>query len=303
MAGFKLVTAATSAGARAGLVVGETVYDVVEATGVSKYRSTLGILQDWDQARPLLQQAADAARGGGIALKDAKLLAPLPDPGVVFCTGSNYKSHSDAMERAAGLTPRAEPREQGLKPWVFLKPSRCVVGPDAEVEHFGARADWEAELAVVIGRRAKNVRVEDAMGCVAAYTIGNDLSARHRFVRPQIEETSPFRFDWVGHKCFDGACPTGPWLVPANAIADPQDLDLRLWVNDQLKQNSNTAEMIFNIAEQITQISSLITLQPGDLILTGTPAGVGAETGEFLKPGDQIRIEIESLGVLRTRIV
>jgi 2-keto-4-pentenoate hydratase/2-oxohepta-3-ene-1,7-dioic acid hydratase in catechol pathway len=303
MSTFKLVTTDSASGPRAGIVNGDTVYDAAELTGVPKYNSVLGILEDWEVARVSLEHAAANDPEGGIALKDAKLLAPLPNPGVVFCTGSNYKSHSDAMERAAGVAPRPDPKEQGFKPWVFLKPSRCVVGPDAEIEHFGAKADWEAELAVVIGRRAKNASVQDALGCVAAYTIANDLSARHRFVRPQIEETSPFRWDWVGHKCFDGACPTGPWLVPASAIADPQNLDLRLWVNDQLKQDSNTREMIFNIAEQIAQVSTLITLQPGDLLLTGTPAGVGAEKGEFLKPGDEIRIEIEALGTLRTRIV
>jgi 2-keto-4-pentenoate hydratase/2-oxohepta-3-ene-1,7-dioic acid hydratase in catechol pathway len=147
------------------------------------------------------------------------------------------------------------------------------------------------------------VQPAEALSSVAAYTIGNDLSARHRFVRPQIEETSPFRFDWVGHKCFDGSCPTGPALIPAQFIADPQRLDIRLWVNEELKQNSNTSEMIFTVAEQISQISHLITLEPGDMILTGTPSGVGAETGNFLKFGDVIRIEIEKLGTLKTRIV
>jgi 2-keto-4-pentenoate hydratase/2-oxohepta-3-ene-1,7-dioic acid hydratase in catechol pathway len=186
---------------------------------------------------------------------------------------------------------------------MFLKPSRCVVGPDTQVVSAGAKTDWEAELAVVIGRRTKQASIADALHSVAAYTIANDLSARHRFVRPQIEETSPFRFDWLGHKCFDGSCPTGPTLVPAPFIADPQNLNIRLWVNDGLKQDANTGNMIFNIAEQIAQVSSLITLEPGDLILTGTPAGVGAESGNFLQPGDVIRIEIERLGTLRTRIV
>jgi 2-keto-4-pentenoate hydratase/2-oxohepta-3-ene-1,7-dioic acid hydratase in catechol pathway len=303
MSEFQLVTIETPGGARAGILVGDRIYDAADATGVPAYSTTLGIIQDWDNALGALQRAASAGTGAAIAFESARLLAPLPNPGTVFCTGSNYKCHSEAMQRAAGLAPRPEPKTQGFKPWMFLKPSRCVVGPDTQVVSAGAKTDWEAELAVVIGRRTKEASIADALRSVAAYTIANDLSARHRFVRPQIEETSPFRFDWLGHKCFDGSCPTGPTLVPAQFIADPQNLDIRLWVNDTLKQDANTRNMIFNIAEQIAQVSNLITLEPGDLILTGTPAGVGAESGNFLKPGDVIRIEIEKLGTLRTRIV
>jgi 2-keto-4-pentenoate hydratase/2-oxohepta-3-ene-1,7-dioic acid hydratase in catechol pathway len=294
---------AIAAGERAGLVVRERVYDVADATGVAAYCTTLALLRDWPAAWPVLQHAAGDPKSSGMPLKDVPLLAPLPNPGAVFCTGSNYRSHSDAMDRAAGLTPRPDPKVQGFKPWMFLKPSRCVVGPDTDVAYFGDKADWEAELAVVIGRRVRNVSVADALQCVAGYTAANDLSARHRFVRPQMEETSPFRFDWLGHKSFDGSCPTGPGLVPAGFVGNPQQLRIRLWVNDKLKQDSTTGEMIFSVAEQIAQLSSLITLEPGDLLLTGTPAGVGAESGEFLRRGDLIRIEIDRIGTLRTQIV
>ena len=130
------------------------------------------------------------------------------------------------------------------------------------------------------------------------YTAANDLSARDLSRRATADEGSPFRYDWIGQKCFDGACPLGPWIVPAEDIADPQKLSLKLWVNDSLKQNSNTREMIFTLAEQIAHISTGMTLYPGDIILTGTPAGVGMGRGEFLKAGDVVKLEIERIGTL-----
>ncbi len=162
--------------------------------------------------------------------------------------------------------------------------------------------DWEVELAAVIGRPAKNVPIEKALAYVAGYTCANDLSARDRGRRPHISETSPFKADWVAHKSFDGSCPLGPWIVPASEIKDPQNLALKLWVNDVLKQDSHTSKMIFNLAEQIAHLSSRLTLHPGDLILTGTPAGVGAGRGEFLKAGDVVKIWIEKIGEISNKM-
>jgi len=137
---------------------------------------------------------------------------------------------------------------------------------------------------------------------VAAYTAANDLSARDLSRRPGVSDVSPFKYDWIGQKSFDGACPLGPWLVPASEIPDPQNLALKLWVNDSLRQDSSTARMIFSVAEQIAYLSSRITLYPGDVILTGTPAGVGAETGVFLKRGDTVKLSVEKIGELVTTI-
>src|SRR5438876_495375 len=131
----------------------------------------------------------------------------------------------------------------------------------------------------------------------------HDLSARDRGRRANISDTSPFKSDWTKHKTFDGSCPLGPWIVPARDIGDPQNLGLKLWVNDVLKQDSNSKNMIFNLAEQIAQLSSGMTLHPGDLILTGTPAGVGAARGEFLKAGDVVKIWIEKIGTLTNKMV
>jgi 2-keto-4-pentenoate hydratase/2-oxohepta-3-ene-1,7-dioic acid hydratase in catechol pathway len=161
--------------------------------------------------------------------------------------------------------------------------------------------DWEAELGVVIGRRAKNVSVDRALDVIAGYTIGNDLSARDVSRRQGISDTSPFKFDWVAQKCFDGACPLGPWIVPAEDVPDPHNLKIELTVNGVVKQSSNTSELIFDISEQIAHLSEKITLHPGDVILTGTPAGVGAGRGEFLKAGDEVRITIERVGELVNR--
>jgi 2-keto-4-pentenoate hydratase/2-oxohepta-3-ene-1,7-dioic acid hydratase in catechol pathway len=150
----------------------------------------------------------------------------------------------------------------------------------------------------VIGGPARNVPLDRALDYVAGYTIGNDLSARDLTKRPHVSDTSPFKFDWLGQKNFDDGCPLGPWIVPADEIPDPQNLALKLWVNDVIKQDSHTSKMIFTLAEQIAHLSTMITLQPGDLILTGTAAGVGLARKEFLKPGDVVKIWIENVGTL-----
>jgi 2-keto-4-pentenoate hydratase/2-oxohepta-3-ene-1,7-dioic acid hydratase in catechol pathway len=158
--------------------------------------------------------------------------------------------------------------------------------------------DWEAELTAVIGRPARNVPVETALTYVAGYTVANDLSARDLTKRTPVPDSSPFKFDWLGQKNFDDACPLGPWIVPAEDISDPQNLAIKLWVNETIKQDSHTAKMIFSLAEQIAHISSRLTLHPGDLILTGTPSGVGLARKEFLKAGDVVRVWVEGVGTL-----
>ncbi len=163
---------------------------------------------------------------------------------------------------------------------------------------YARNVDWEIELAAVIGRPARNVPLERALDHVAGYTIANDLSARDAGRRGPVPDLSPFKWDWTSHKSFEGSCPLGPWIVPAAAIGDPQALGLKLWVNDVLKQDSNTGKMIFTTAEQIAHLSTRITLHPGDLVLTGTPAGVGAGRGEFLKAGDVVKLSIEKIGTL-----
>ena len=305
--GYKLVSyRAEARSARAGVLVEDSVYDAARVTGQPSYAGMLGVLADWSKARRLLAQAAKRIRGGqsrakGTPLKRARLLAPVLYPGTIFCAGANYTDHVAEMARASNRPPEADPRSLGLKPWHFIKTSRSsIVGPGSAVKlpAYSKMVDWEIELVAVIGRAAKKVPVERALECVAGYTIGNDLSARDAMKREGISNTSPLHYDWISQKCFDGAAPLGPWIVPAGDIPDPQSLALKLWVNDQLMQDSNTARMIFSTAEQIAQLSSRVTLHPGDLVFTGTPAGVGAGRRVFLKPGDSIRMRIEGIGEL-----
>jgi 2-keto-4-pentenoate hydratase/2-oxohepta-3-ene-1,7-dioic acid hydratase in catechol pathway len=307
---YKLATYETTQGPRAGAVSNEAVFDLAELTGKPSYATMLGVLDDWAKAEPLIEAALakEGAKKGssviGSPLAKVQLLAPVLYPPTIFCAGANYSDHMAEMARVLNLVLEPDLRKPGLAPWHFVKASRTVVRTHARipVPAYAQKLDWEGELTAVIGRPAKNVPVESALDYVAGYTVANDLSARDFMVRPNIPETSPFRFDWISHKSFDGACPLGPWIVPAKQIPDPQRLGIKLWVNDVLKQDSDTSKMIFSVAEQIAQLSARLTLHPGDLILTGTPAGVGMARKEFLKSGDVVRVWVEHVGTLTTTL-
>ena len=298
---YKLVTFESPQGPRAGIVLGEQVVDAAAATGRPEYATMLGILADWAAADAAFAQLGPSTAGGAIPFDRARLHAPVPLPGALYCAGANYGDHVREMNARQGLPPDPDPHTLGLRPWHFIKSSQSVVGPGTAVAipPESKALDWEIELAAVIGRTAKRVAEADALGYVAGYTIANDLSARDLMARPPVPKTSPFSSDWLGQKSFDGACPLGPWIVPARDIPDPQRLGLRLTLNGAVMQDSNTSEMLFNLAEQIAQVSLRITLHPGDVILTGTPAGVGAGRGLFLKSGDQLELWIEQIGTLR----
>jgi len=302
MKSYKLVTYRSAVGPRAGIVVEEEVFDVAALTGRSSYATMLAILNDWEAAQALLEKAAGIKKRKekGIPLEKVRLLVPVLYPSTIFCAGANYSDHLMEIAVARGINPDPDPRTLGLKPWHFIKASRSVVETQSTVplpEH-SRMVDWEAELVAVIGRPAKNVSVDKALEYVAGYTVANDLSARDLSARPHIPDNSPFKYDWIGQKSFDGACPVGPWIAPAKEIPDPQNLSIKLWINDVLKQDSHTSKMIFSTAEQIAHLSTRITLHPGDLILTGTPAGVGMARNEFLKAGDEVKVWIERIGTL-----
>jgi 2-keto-4-pentenoate hydratase/2-oxohepta-3-ene-1,7-dioic acid hydratase in catechol pathway len=301
---YKVVTYDAGRGARAGIIVNERVFDVAEATGRKEDASVLGLLADWASAKARLAKLAGAPSSTGMDLKTVRLFAPIPNPGAIFCAGANYADHVVEMAKAQNMAPEPDPHSLGLKSWHFIKTIGCVAGPDEVVElpRRSSKVDWEAELAAVIGRTAKDVPVERALDYVAGYTIANDLSARDFTRRAQVPDLSPFKFDWVAHKCFDKSCPLGPWMIPAEDIGDPQALAITLRINGVVKQNSNTNVMIFSVAEQVSHLSEKLTLQPGDVILTGTPAGVGTPRGEFLKAGDDVRITIERIGELANRM-
>lgn len=217
------------------------------------------------------------------------LTAPLPDPSKVLCIGLNYRDH--ALESGSPI-----PSE----PVVFSKFSQAVIGPEAAIilPRVAHQVDYEAELVVVIGKSGKNIRRESAWQYVAGYTVGNDVSARDwQKGRPGGQ--------WLLGKTPDTFAPTGPWLVTTDEIPDPHALRIQLRLNGQTMQNSSTRELIFGIDQLISHISQLVTLQPGDLIFTGTPPGVGAARTPpvFLKAGDVIEVEIEGVGLLRNPVV
>ena len=193
-------------------------------------------------------------------------------------------------------TARPDPR---AAPFFFMKPpTTTIAGPVASVPLPLDEApdyDWEGELAIVIGRRGKHITDEDAASHVAAgYTVADDLSARGRFQRPKAVE--PFTYDWLGQKAQDGSCPIGPGIAPAWAVPDIEDQRMRLWVNGDLKQDTLIGELVVGIAGLVSAASDLVTLEPGDLILTGTPAGVGLPRDTFLAVGDVVEVEIGGIG-------
>jgi 2-keto-4-pentenoate hydratase/2-oxohepta-3-ene-1,7-dioic acid hydratase in catechol pathway len=308
---YRLATYADPSGTpRAGIVVGDRVIDAAAALErrgaamLAKVPSVLALLEAWGDIHPLLQAIARAERREsgtfeGRELSGIRLLAPVLYPGAIFCAGANYRDHVEEMSKALGLPQEPDPHELGLKPWHFLKASAaCVRATDTPIAlpSYSKSVDWEAEIAVVMGRECRNVGVSDALTHVAGVTVVNDLSARDHLRRKHVATDSPFHFDWVSQKCFDGALPMGPWICPLSEIGDLGNLAIKLWVNDELMQDSSSSNLIFSVAEQISHLSTRLTLRPGDVIATGTPAGCGAARGRFLKPGDQVRVWVETVG-------
>lgn len=289
MAQYRLLNhAGPDGGARPGILVDGAVIDLAEA-GVAG--STLELLGDWDAASRTLRDTAGLASSlPSRPLGSVRLLAPILHPPAIYCAGANYVDHQKEMSGGDGLDKGA------THPYFFLKSGpHCVIGPDAAIPlpRVSDFVDWEAELAVVIGKPARDVRAADALDHVAGYTILNDVSARDS--KPVGR---PFNVHWFAHKNFEGSAPMGPWITPAEDVPDPHDIDIRLWVNDDLKQDSNTRHMFFDIGEQIEYISARVTMLPGDVVATGTPSGVGMPYGGRLKAGDTVTIELAGLGRL-----
>lgn len=265
--------------------------------GETEPRTDLGpLLADWPAMSKRMDAAVEtggAAFAGGIDAAGATFAPPFANPGALMCIGANYHDH--VAEMPVPMTPEY--------PYAFVKPTHntiCASGESVEAPKGVAMMDWEAELAAVIGVPAKHVGEDEALSYVAGYINFNDLSARDWVAsRPAIG------VDWVRHKAHDGFAPIGPYFVPARFVADPQDLPIRLSVNGIVKQDSNTSQMIYGLKPIIRHLSSIMTLHPGDIIATGTPAGVGhgRKPPEYLKPGDEIRMEIGPLGELVTPIV
>lgn len=231
---------------------------------------------------------------------DVELLVPIAAPKKIFCLAGNYSQH---IEEGGGVAPeRAE-----TFPYVFMKPPTTLTDPGKQVvipRVSPDAIDWELELAVVIGRTVKHATAADALESVAGYTVVNDISNRRFRPNPERKERPKDTFfDWLHGKWFDSFCPVGPCIASADAITDPQTLDMKLRLNGKVRQDSSTAAQIFSVAEVIEFVSQMVTLEPGDIISTGTPAGVGAASGTFLKPGDILDATIAEIGTLRSLVV
>ncbi|MFE4756765.1 fumarylacetoacetate hydrolase family protein [Streptomyces mirabilis] len=260
---------------------------------LARYPDVGAVARDWADLEPVLRAWPPL---DGEPLEGVRLLTPVPSPGKLVFAGANYHDHLREMS----VTDVPE----GMEPYFFLLPPTSVVGPDDAVvipQDPAARVDWEAELAVVIGRRIHEVTVDEALDAIAGYTIVNDVSARGLHARPN-PLAPPFAWDWLSSKGRDTFSPIGPGVTPAWFVPDPQTLPVRLWRNGVLEQDGNTKDMIFGVARLISAASALMTLEPGDVLATGTPAGVGAGKGAFLAPGDRLRIEIEPLGALANEV-
>jgi 2-keto-4-pentenoate hydratase/2-oxohepta-3-ene-1,7-dioic acid hydratase in catechol pathway len=275
----KLVTYATDAGPRVGcLDDGE----VVPTPGIP---DLLTFFND-----PTLEYTIEAALKGRIgaqAVEEVQLLAPIPRPLKIIGIGVNYRGHAKETGRDI---PKA--------PILFSKPPTAIVGPEASIviPNDASKVDYEVELGVVIGKPARNVTVNDALDYIGGYTVFNDISAREYQFRDG---------QWFRGKSFDTFAPMGPCLTLPDQIADPQDLKLQLRLNGEVRQNGSTSDMIFSVAELIVDISQVMTLEPGDVIATGTPAGVGHVAKPkpvYLQPGDVVEAEIAGIGILRNPV-
>lgn len=268
-----------------GLVRGENIVSLESIA--DRYPTMMSIIEGGDEAlaaaRDVLEAGSDA-----LALKDAKLLAPIEKPGKYLAIGMNYAKHLEEADKLGVARSKHQV-------W-FNKQTTCLSGPYDPIDPgVTEKLDYEVELGVVIGKPAKTVAEADVASHIFGYFVANDVSAR----------------DWQFHsatftmgKSFDTHGPIGPWIVTADEVADPHDLDLRCFVNGELRQSNNTANMIANVWQQIAYLSEAFTLESGDLIATGTPEGVGVgmEPPVFLQPGDIVRCEIDGIGAIENRV-
>jgi len=316
---FKLGTFAKSgAKAFAAIVLGGD--DVIElgAAAAAYRRSGRGalsstdsidaLLQNWDANFATLQEivaAIEKDRPGAEKLSSLRALPPVRRPGKMFYAAQNFQEHVDEMLRA-GMSPAGGPRFTGEKsssePYLFLKAPSTLAGAydDIELPRGLKKIDWEAEIALAIGKPGKRIKAERALDHVAGFMTTNDVSARDLQIRA---DRPGLRSDWLNGKSHDNFAPMGPFLVPRAFVPDHKNLFIRLTVNGEIKQNGNTSQFIFTPEEQIEYASNILSLESADIFSCGTCGGVGQGTNTFLKAGDVMETEIESLGKMRNRFV
>jgi len=283
---MKLVTFQDAAGTRIGVLTadGAGVVDL-HGTDASLPTEMIALLEEGNTA--LDKARAAAASGSAIPLDSVKLLAPILRPGKIICIGLNYRDH-------AGETGAAIPEF----PTVFAKWANVIVAPGDPIvlPRNTEQIDYEAEFVFVIGKRGRDIPEADALDYVVGYAPFNDVSARDFQNRTS---------QWTMGKTFDGFGPFGPSITTADEIADPHNLDISLEINGEVLQHSNTRELIFNVPQLIADLSSVMTLEPGDIVSTGTPSGVGVarDPKRWLRPGDVVSVTIEGLGTLTNPVV
>jgi 2-keto-4-pentenoate hydratase/2-oxohepta-3-ene-1,7-dioic acid hydratase in catechol pathway len=234
-------------------------------------------------------------------LSDVKLEAPIAKPGKIICLAGNYREH---ITESGFVVPEAQ---DVITQQLFIKPSSALTCNDDEIliRPNNVKVGWETELAVVISKRGRNIPATSAFEHVFSYMILNDVSERglNSSIQNRCKREMDRFLDWLAGKWFDTFAPCGPWIVTADEIERPQDLEIKLTINGELRQQGNTSDMIFNIAEQIAYASSIMTLEPGDIISTGTPAGAGlGGAKDSLQHGDELICEIQKIGTLRNRV-
>ena len=303
---MKLVTYSYKSAVSCGILTDSGIIDIPTAKTLKNPPKTiLEILENGPDFLKSLEQLTKPQkhlRPIKFPSPDVKLLAPIPRPPKVIALAGNYSEHiKEASTKRGFKLGLSDSTRQTTVPRPFLKPSTVVIGPDAVIPwpDYSEQIDYELELAVVIGKKIKCISPQNALDAVAGYTICNDISARsvtfkeNRAPRPWDEF-----FDWLNGKWADGFLPLGPYLLIADAIADVHNLDMELKVNGQTRQKANTSQMIYPVPDIVSFLSHIMTLEPGDIIATGTPAGVAVATGNFLQPADRIDCSIESLGTL-----
>ena len=281
---MKLVTFTDTAGTRIGLAVDGGIVDLKKADA-DLPRDMIGLMSAWHKHCGALARAA--TRKADVSQSAIKLEAPVQRPGKILAIGLNYADH-------IAESGQPTPTEQV---W-FAKMPTSVNGPfeDIQLPKASHLLDYEAELVVVIGKRCKHVPKDQAHEVIFGYAVGNDVTARDwQFKTPQ----------WILGKSFDTHAPFGPWIMTSDEVGDPHTLGIRAFVNGEKRQDSNTKNLVFNIFDQIAHVSKAMTLEPGDIIFTGTPGGVGAamKPPSFLKAGDVTRIEIDTIGAIEATVV
>jgi 2-keto-4-pentenoate hydratase/2-oxohepta-3-ene-1,7-dioic acid hydratase in catechol pathway len=281
---MKLATFTFEGKTRVGAVVGDWIVDSLGVKAIPE--DMIGFLEGGSSSIDAMQQLI-VKNTQRIALADVILQAPVPKPGKFLGVGLNYADHIDETEL-----------EKPEYPTFFTKQSSCVIGQGAAIHRpqVSEKLDYEGELAFVIGKRCRHVAVDKAHKVIAGYTIANDVSVRDWQFRSAT---------WTLGKSFDTHGPLGPWLVTPDEIGDPHQLALETWLDDEKRQSSNTRYMIFNCFEMIAYLTQAMTLEPGDVITTGTPAGVGVKMKPrgYMKPGQTVRVSIEKIGTLINPVI